>query len=101
MLAPTAVVLYMFRDCIRAKYLNKYITDGKKADIQVEKVEKKNVDIIATLGKEGWKNIPDFCESGANVFRINGSDCDKRARLFSICYCFIFCLRICAIYFSK
>ena len=73
MLTPTAVVLYMFRDCIREKYLNKYFPNDKKADIQVEKVEKKNVDIIATLGKEGWKNIPAFCESGANIFRINGS----------------------------
>ena len=33
----------------------------------------KDVKIIATLGKEGWNKIPDFCKNGANIFRINGS----------------------------
>ena len=41
----------------------------------------KNVKIIATLGKEGWKNIQAFCESGANIFRINGSHIKSEEQL--------------------
>ena len=49
-----------------------------KEDIQ-EKIanqiakQPKDVKIIATLGKEGWNNIPEYCENGADIFRINGS----------------------------
>lgn len=44
-------------------------------------LQPKDVKIIATLGKEGWKNIPDFCESGANIFRINGSHIKSEEQL--------------------
>lgn len=45
----------------------------KKEDDQNKKTIKKDVKIIATLGKKGWNKIPEFYESGANIFRINGS----------------------------
>ena len=34
---------------------------------------KKEINIIATLGKNGYDKIEEFCKSGANIFRINGS----------------------------
>ena len=33
----------------------------------------RDINIVATLGKEGWTNVPAFCQHGANIFRINGS----------------------------
>ena len=33
----------------------------------------RDINIVATLGKEGWTNVPVFCQHGANIFRINGS----------------------------
>gem|GEM_PF-1081317 len=84
MLMPTALVLYMFRDCIRAKYLN---VNNNKEVVKQEKNEPvngkiaRNVDIIATLGKDGWDKIPSFCESGATIFRINGSHIKSEEQL--------------------
>ena len=37
------------------------------------KVIKKDVKIIATLGHQGWKMIENYSKNGANIFRINGS----------------------------
>ena len=33
----------------------------------------RDIQIIATLGKNGWENIPAFFNSGASILRINGS----------------------------
>ena len=33
----------------------------------------KDVKIIATLGKNGWLKVNDFCKNGADILRINGS----------------------------
>ena len=32
-----------------------------------------DIKIIATLGKNGWERINDYCLAGVNIFRINGS----------------------------
>ena len=44
----------------------------KTKNNKLEKQEK-NIKIIATLGKNGWKQIPEFFKNGADIFRINGS----------------------------
>lgn len=48
-----------------------------------QQIDKKprEVKIVATLGKEGWKNIPSYCENGANIFRINGSHIKSEKQL--------------------
>lgn len=44
----------------------------------------RDVKIIATLGKEGWLNVPSFCKHGANIFRINGSHIKNEKMLVEI-----------------
>ena len=44
----------------------------------------RDVKIIATLGKDGWLNIPSFCQHGANIFRINGSHIKSEKMLIEV-----------------
>ena len=45
----------------------------KKTGNNKLKKQEEDVKIIATLGENGWLQIPEFFKNGANIFRINGS----------------------------
>ena len=53
--------------------------EQKKKTKQI--LEPKNVQIVATLGKNGWERVNAYCESGANIFRINGSHIKSEEQL--------------------
>ena len=53
-----------------------YLKNEKTEVVVHNKINKpamKNISIISTLGKEGWKDIKDFYDAGTTIFRINGS----------------------------
>lgn len=70
-ITPFIVIIILSLICI----FNMFIMNGKSYRNNTNKQAKntKKISIIATLGKDGYNKIEEFCKSGANIFRINGS----------------------------
>ena len=58
-------LIYVFNSFVMKD--NNYKTNVNK------QTKNKKINIIATLGKDGYNKMEEFCKSGANIFRINGS----------------------------